>query len=229
MPDLQPQPNNTNMKSTSIIAAVSLAAFTSAGAQTFVLDSPVVITSSIRTQDADETTTRKDTTVVVKSLDQRRFNNRQIISRMIERALLTGSAEEWKLAYLSDETGKGGIYAKKSGATPVAVPADLLTLPVFGPSVTTGRETTGPNGGTYVGTTEISSATITVDGIPAAGLATNGIRTITASIKGITYQLETVSTTMTFSGGIDGTPSDSILDGLIVIGSAKVSELKKLP
>lgn len=217
------------MKSTSIIAAISLAALTSAGAQTFVLDSPVIVTSSIRTQGDDETTTKKGTTIIVKSLDHRRFNNRQIVARMIERELLTGSPEDWKLAYLSDETGKGGIYAKKSGTTPVAVPADLLTLPAFGPSITTGRETTGPNGSTYVGTTEISSATISVDGIPATGLATNGIRTITATIKGTTYQLETVSTTMTFTGGIDGTPSDSILDGVIVIGSAKVSELKELP
>lgn len=217
------------MKLNTILAAVSLAVIPCAGAQTFVLESPVFITSTIRTQGADETTTISGSTVTVKSIEKRPFNNPHIIKRMMERALLTGIAEDWKLTYLSDETGKGGFYARKSNARPVAVPADLISAPAFGPSIMTGSETTGPQGTNYVGTTEISAATISVDGIPASGLSTNGIRTITATIEGVTYQLETVSAIMNFTGGMEGTPSDSILRGVITMGSAKVSTLKTLP
>ena len=217
------------MKTTSVIAAMAMAIVTSAGAQTFVLDSPVIVKSKILTQGADEIVTRRDTSILVKSIDGRAFTNRQILERMIELGLLSGSASEWKLAYLSNETGVGGLYAKKTDATPVPVPADLLTLPAFGPSIVTGRETTGPKGATYVGTTEIASATISVDGIPASGHATNGIRTITATIDGVKYQLETVTTTMKFTGGSDGETSDSLVDGTIIIGKAEVSDLSELP
>lgn len=217
------------MKTTSAITAIALAFIASAGAQTFVLDSPVIIQSRILTQGPDETVTRRGNTVLVKSTERRLFGNLQILERMIELGLLSGSASQWKLVYLSDETGAGGLYAKQSGTTPVAVPAELLTLPVFGPSIMTGRETTGPNGVTYVGITEIAAASISVDGIPAAGHATNGIRTVTTTLDGVRYQLETVTTSMTFTGGSEDTPSDRLVDGSIAIGKAELSELDELP
>ncbi len=217
------------MKTKFIVAAMSIAALATSGAQTFVLDSPVLLTSAIRTQGADTTVTKNGVTVVTKRLKKQRFNNVEILTAMLDRSLITGSTGDWSLAYLSNESGVGGIYAKKAGVTPVAVPSDLLTLPVFGPSVTTGHETTGPKGYSFLGTTEIASSTITVDGIPASGIATNGIRTINATIKGTLYQLDTVSTTMTFTGGMKGDDGDSILDGIIVIGKANVSKLTTLP
>jgi hypothetical protein len=225
--------------STSIIAALLMAVCSSALAQTFVLDSPVTITSTFRSQGPDVTTTKKGVTIVTKTIETQRFNNAEIINIMIDRSLLSGGVADWSLVYLSNESGEGGIYAKKADLLPVFVPGDLVTLPSFGASITTGATATGPNrathsGTVYTGTTDIAHATILVDNIPASGIATNGIRTITATLKGILYKIDTVSTTMTFTAGIqgasiEGTPSDSILTGTIVIGNAKVSTLEKLP
>jgi hypothetical protein len=217
-----------------IATAVLLATLGSARAQSYVLESPVILASSIITQGTDAVThSPRLATTVTKRLVTTPFTNREVLAIMLERALITGSSSEWTLVYLQDDQAAGGAYARKKASptdpAPVAVPADLLTLPAFGPSVIRGKEVTTQGGATFAGTTELALATCTVNGVPVSGLATNGIRTWTATIQGTAYQLDTVSTTLAFHGGQDGDPSDRLVTGRIVIGSAKLSPLPTLP
>lgn len=219
-----------------VIATLSsLASLVSAQAQTYVLESPIAVAASIMTQGSD-TVTRSSArgTVTTKRLITTPFTNREVLGAMLSRGLITGSASDWILVYLEDEAGQGGAYARKKQPailpTPVAVPADLLTLPVFGPSLSRGTHIASTHGMmTFQGATDVALATCTISGIPASGLANNGLRTLVATLQGVTYQLDTVTTTLAFEGGIDEDPSDRLIKGMIVVGSARLSPLPALP
>ena len=221
------------MKTYSIIAiTLSLIGLGSSTvrAQNFVLESKVALISTVSTQGAEITTTARNGTVVKRlQLAVKPFTNREVLEEMLARGLIGSSSSGWTLVYLSDATGAGGIYASKTGVVPVAVPANLVTLPVFGQNLQTGTETTNPNGNTVVGTTEIATATATVHGQPVSGLATSGVRTATVTVKGSPYQVDEVSTTMSFTGGGAGSTGTEIERGTIVIGSATVTSLTTLP
>ncbi|MCW0220032.1 MAG: hypothetical protein OJI67_17030 [Prosthecobacter sp.] len=201
-----------------------------AQAQNYVLESKVAVLSTVTTQGTEKVTTAKNGTEVKRlKVEVKPFTNREILAEMLTRELIGDSASGWTLVYLVDANEEGGLYAKKSGVIPVAVPTDLVTLPVFGVSLQTGTETTKPGGGSFVGLTEIALATANVKGLPVSGLATNGIRTLTAKIEGNTYQIDTVSTTLRFTGGGETGEGVEILKGSIAVGSAKVSTLVELP
>ena len=188
------------MKTASILSiALGLLAFSgsTARAQNYVLESKVALVGSITTQGAETTTTLNNGTVVKRlHADVKPFTNTQVLAEMETRGLIGSSTSGWGLVYLSDSAGTGGIYASKSGVLPVAVPADLVTLPVYGSSLATGTETTNPNGNTFVGNTEIALATATVHGQPVSGVAANGVRTLAVTVKGVSYQVNEVSGTM---------------------------------
>lgn len=200
-----------------------------ASAQTSVLESPVVLTSTVLTQGTD--TVKKTlfgVTITTKNIKSTPFTNREVLAEMLKRSLITGtSTTGWSLVYLLDDAGNGGIYARKTAVTPVAVPADLLTLPVFGPSIKGGTSVTTTFGVSASGSSEIAFAAATVNGIPVSGLATNGKHTITLKNSGKT--IDAVTTAMTFDGGVDGTPSARLAKGVLAVGSAKVSTLTALP
>jgi hypothetical protein len=215
---------------TAWIAAAALAV--AAHAQTYVLQSPVIITGSILTQGPDNTVSlqgNRGTVIRTKSIARAPFSNRQILDTMIERKLIEGNALDWRLVYLTDETGAGGAYATKNVGTPVAVPADLLTLPVFGASLLRGTEVKTASGNTFVGQTELAVATATVKGVNVSGLATNGIRTLNITIGGVAYQIDSVRTSLSFQGGVKGNVSDMIVTGFLTIGEPVVTKLTELP
>jgi hypothetical protein len=219
---------------TSSILAVALIPITlggvSAHAQTYVLESKVGLVGTVSTQGTQVTATSRNGTQVKRlQVVVTPFSNREVLTEMQTRGLIGTSTSGWSLVYLADASGAGGIYASKSAAIPVAVPADLLTVPVFGQALQTGTETTNPNGNTFVGVTEIALATATVHGQPVSGLARNAVRTATVTVQGAPYRLDTVSTTISFTGGGTGSKGIEIVRGTIRIGSAKVSTLTKLP
>lgn len=225
------------MKSLPILSAallLSLAAAGSSSAQTFVTESRILLTSTIYTQASDSITrTRDGGTLTTRRLVETPFTNRQVLEAMISRGLLAGVTSDWSLVYLQDESGAGGPYAKSKttgdGApAPVAVPSDLLTLPSFLASATRGTELTNARG-TFVGETEIAYAECAIDGIPATGMASNGIRTLTLNIDGTGVQIDTVTTTMGLHGGEEGDPSDRLLKGVLTIGKATLSNVDTLP
>lgn len=219
-----------------VATLLSLASLvSSAQAQSYVLESPIAVAAGIMTQGTDSVTrTSTRGTMTTKRLVTTPFTNREILATMLSRGLITGLASDWILVYLEDEAGQGGAYARKKQPAilpaPVAVPADLLTLPVFGPSLSRGTQIAATQGMmSYQGATELALATCTIKGIPASGLASNGLRTLVATIQGVTYQLDTVSTTLAFEGGIDEEPTDRLVKGTIAIGNAKLSPLPALP
>ncbi len=223
------------MKASTVIAlaisALSLGSL-AASAQTYVLESKVALAATVTTQGTTVTTTGpKGTQVDRLKVDVKPFTNKEVLSAMQARGLIGNSTSGWTLVYLSDNNAAGGIYASKSGVlpAPVAVPSDLITLPAFGQSLKTGTETKGANGSTFVGNTEVALATATVHGQAVAGLATNGVRTATLTVRGVPYQVDTVSTAISFTGGGTGANGTEIIRGTLGIGSAKVSTLTALP
>lgn len=214
-------------------AAVALAMFNSmARAQTSsVIESPVLLTATILTQGADTTKqTFYGVTLTTKNIKSTPFTNREVLAEMLKRSLLTASTTTsgWSLVCLKADDGTSGLYAKKAATTPVAVPADLLTLPVFGPSIKGGTSVSTAFGASVTGTSEIATATATVSGIAVAGLATNGKHFITLPAS-VGKTIETITSAMTFNGGVDGTPSPRLVKGTLAIGSAKISALSSLP
>ncbi len=203
----------------------------SAQAQNYVLESQVVLTGTVLTQgpDASVTTVKGGTTITTNRIINTSFTNREVIAAMISRSLIAGPSSGWGLASLVDATGKGGLYAEKSGAQPVAVPADLLTLPVFGPAVYGGMTVTAPVGGDFSRTSSIAFATTSVNGIPASGLANNASTTSSFTIQGQARDLTTVTTTLNFTGGTTGIGGSRLVKGVVTIGSAKPSTLAALP
>lgn len=222
-----------HMKTLSILSlalGLAAAASPSVQAQTYVLESKIALVSTITTQGTEVTTTARNGTEVTRlKVDIKPWTNREVLAEMLARGLIGTSTSGWSLVYLSDASGAGGAYASKSGVVPVAVPADLLTLPSFAQSLHVGTETKNPNGNTYVGATEIALATATMRGLPVSGLATNGIRTATFTVQGSTYLIDTVSGVLSFTGGGTGANGVEILRGTLGIGSAKVSTLTSLP
>ena len=203
----------------------------SAQAQNYVLESQVVLTGTVLTQgpDASVTTVQGGTTITTNRVINTSFTNREVIAAMLARSLMAGPSSGWGLVSLADASGRGGIYAEKSGAQPVAVPADLLTLPIFGPAVYGGMTVTAPVGGDFSRTSSIAFATVTVDGIAASGLANNTQATSSFTMEGRAQDVNTVTTTMNFAGGTTGTGGSRLVKGVITIGSAKLSALTALP
>lgn len=219
------------MKKSSILAiAFSILCLGSAQAQNYVLESKVALLGTITTQGTEVTTTARNGTEVKRlQVVVKPFTNREILATMQTRGLIGASTSGWTLVYLEDASANGGIYATKSGVLPVAVPADLLTLPVYSHSLQTGTETKNPNGTTFVGVTEIALATASVHGQPVSGLASNGVRTLSVVIQGTPFLIDTVTSMMNFTGGGTGTAGTEIVKGSIAVGSAKVSTLTTLP
>lgn len=225
------------MKAVSTLALATLLSIAGPGsglAQTYVLESPIAVAASIMTQ-GTETATRNMTrgTVMTMRFATTPFTNRDVLAAMLTRGLITGAASDWTLLYLEDDAGQGGAYARKKQAVlpsdPVPVPTDLLTLPVFGPSISRGAGVVIPGGTTVQSAGEMAYATCTINGIPVSGLASSGVRTLNPTIQGTAYQLDTVTTMLAFTGGIDGEPSDRLIKGSIVVGSAKLSPHPMLP
>lgn len=201
-----------------------------AQAQNYVLESSVAVLGTVTNQGTEKVTTGPRNTQVKRlQVSVKPWTNREIIADMNTRGLLGGTTSGWSLAYLQDANAQGGIYARKSGLVPVAVPADLVTLPAYSVTLRTGTETTNPNGSTFVGVTEIAVAAATVRGLTVNGLATNGVRTLTVPSGGSTYLVDTVSSVMNFTGGGAGATGSEIVKGSIAVGAAKVSTLSSLP
>lgn len=202
-----------------------------ASAQNTVLESNVVLTSTILTQGTDTVKrTVFGVTITTRNIKSTPFNNRSILTEMLTRGLLsTTSVSGWSLVVLKDDQGASGLYAKKSSAAYVAVPADLLTLPTFGPAINGGTTIETSFGVSATGTSAIAFANAVVNGIPVSGLATNGIHTV--KVKNTDTSIEAVTTAMTFDGGVDGnaTPNPRLAKGVLAIGSAKISTLVGLP
>ncbi len=218
---------------TSSIFAVLLSVFTLgsslAQAQNYVLESSIAVLGTVTTQGTEKTTAGPRGTEIKRlQVVVNPWTNRDILAEMNTRGLLGGSTSGWSLVYLQDATEKGGIYARKTGVVPVAVPADLVTLPTYSAALQTGTETKGSLG-TFVGITEIAVAEATVRGLIVRGLATNGVRTLTVTVQGQNYLVDTVSSVMQFAGGGAGTTGTEILKGSIAVGSAKVSTITTLP
>lgn len=220
------------MKTTSMFAVIfSIFTLNStlAQAQNYVLESSIAVLGTVTTQGTEQITAGprgteiKRLQVVVKP-----WTNREILAEMNTRGLLGGSTSGWSLVYLQDAAEQGGIYARKSGGVPVAVPPNLVTLPTYSAALQTGTETTGSLG-TFVGITEIAVAQATVRGVTVSGLATNGVRTLTVTAQGQSYLVDTISSVMPFAGGGAGTSGTEILKGSITVGSAKVSTITTLP
>jgi hypothetical protein len=217
-----------------IAASILAGLAVSSHAQTFLLESPVIVETAILTQGAESTTPLPGGGSVTRTrIAKSPFTNREILNAMLERGLITGVSGDWKLVYLQDQQSQGGVYAKKKTAdspsvAPVLVPGDLLSLPAFGPSVNRGTQVT-TGGGTFVGNTELAIATCSVRGIATSGLATNGVRTLTFNVEGTTYQVDTVSAAIQLTGGSDDTPSDQLVRGRLLIGKSKLSTTTALP
>lgn len=221
------------MKTSSILAvAFSVITLGSslAQAQNYVLESSVAVLGTVTTQGTEKITTGPRGTEVKRlQVMVKPWTNREILTEMNTRGLLGGSTSGWSLVYLQDASAQGGIYARKSGVVPVAVPLDLVTLPTYSVTLQTGTETKNPNGSTFVGLTEIAVAEASVRGLTVNGLATNGVRTLTVAAQGQTYLVDTVSSLMSFTGGGAGTNGTEILKGSIAVGTAKVSAITTLP
>jgi hypothetical protein len=211
-------------------ASLLLFAATTLRAQSFVTESPVTLTGTVLTQGTDNISRSSlGVSVTVKKIVSTPFSNREVLNNLLARDLITGSTSGWSLVYLSDST-HAGIFAKKNGAAPVAVPADLLTLPVFGAALDTGIEVKGPNGSALSGAGQVALATCTVDNLPVSGFATNGTYVLTATIDGKSVAGMGTVTTLNFTGGVsDDVNGDKLIKGVLVIGKGKVSGLAALP
>ena len=215
-----------------VVALLLFGLLASAKAQNYVLESQVFLTGTVLTQgpDASVTTVRGGTTITSNRIISTSFTNREVLAAMISRSLIAGPSAGWSLVYLVDAGGNGGPYAQKSGLEAVAVPADLLTLPVFGAKVSGGMTVTAPVGGNFTRNSSTAFATTSVDGIPASGLANNTSSTATITVQGQTHEIDAVTTTMNFAGGVtDNGGSSRLVKGVIAIGSAKLSTLTVLP
>jgi hypothetical protein len=211
--------------------ALAMLSGTAHAQTTSVIESPVLLTATVLTQGTDTTKqTFYGVTLTTKNIKSTPYTNREVLAEMLKRSLLTGSTTTsgWALVCLKADDGTSGLYAKKAATTPVAVPADLLTLPVFGPSIKGGTSISTTFGASASGTSEIATATASVNGIPVSGLATNGKHVITLPAS-VGKTIDTVTSAMTFNGGVDGTPSPRLVKGTLAIGSAKVSALTSLP
>lgn len=209
------------------IIAVSLGG--AAHAQTSVVESPVVLTATILTQGPESSKVGLfGVTLTTKNIKATPYTNREVLADMLARSLLTGSTTVtgWSLSMLKNEAGAGGLYARKVGFSPVPVPADLLTLPSFGPSIKGGTTVTTPFGVSANGTSEIATATASVKGVPVSGLSTNGKHIVTLSAS---KTIEVVTCAMTFTGGVEGTPSARLVKGVLAIGKAKATTVSSLP
>lgn len=229
-----PKPNPSRSMKTASILTLAIGILTlglsQAQAQNYVLESSIAVLGTVTTQGAEKITTGPRNTQVKRlQVSVKPWTNREIIAEMNTRGLLGGSTSSWTLVYLQDASEQGGIYARKAGVVPVAVPQDLVTLPVYSALLKTGTETTGPGGSTFVGVTEIAVADATVRGFTVNGLATNGVRTLTVVAQGSTYLVDTVSSVMNFTGGGVGVAGTEIVKGSIAVGAAKVSTLTSLP
>lgn len=219
------------MKTLSLLAA-SLFLITSSAlrAQSFVTESPVTITGTVLTQGSDNISRSVlGVSVTVKKVVSTPFTNREVLNNLLARDLITGSISGWSLVFLSDDT-RAGIFARKAGTSPVAVPADLLTLPAFGAALDTGIEVKGPNGSALSGAGQVALATCSVNNIPVSGFATNGTYVLTATINGKNVAGTGTVTTLNFTGGhVDDANGDTLVKGVFVIGKGKVSSLASLP
>lgn len=213
------------------VLLVLLVVHPSAHAQDYVLESRVTLTASVLTQgpDASVTTVKGGTTITTKRIITSPFNNHEVLAAMAQGGLIAGSLHDWNLFYLADSKGTKGVYARKAGGDPVPVPVSLLTLPVFGPKVSGGMTVAGPKGSSFNGINEVSYSTASVNGVPATGLASNSVQTITFTRNGISKEADVVSTTMTFAGGASDANGDRLVKGVIVVGSATLSTLTSLP
>jgi hypothetical protein len=198
-----------------------------AQAETLVLESPVTLTGTLLTQGPDIIKqTVWGVTVTTKNIKPTPFTNREILTELLARGLISQSITGWKLVYLATDAGEGGLYAKKADTAPVEVPADLLTLPAFGPSIKGSTEVAGPAGVSATGTHTIALATCQVKGIPVSGLASNNVQTV--AIKADSQKVNAVITTYTFNGSTDR-PFTQLIKGVFAIGTAKISGLAGLP
>lgn len=220
------------MKSSFIFAVafgILALGFSQARAQNYILESNIAVLGTVTTQGTAKITTGPRGTQVKRlQVGIKPWTNREILAEMNTRSLLGGSTSGWSLVYLQSASDQGGIYARKSGFVPVAVPQDLVTLPTYSVTLQTGTETIGANG-TFVGVTEIAVAEASVRGLTVNGLASNGVRTLTVTAQGQTYLVDTVSSVMNFSGGGTGINGTELVKGSIAVGTAKVSTITTLP
>ncbi len=222
------------MKCPASLVAVALLIIAMPGlvkAQSYVLESQIVVTGSVLTQgpDASVSTIHGGTTITTNRVVNTSFTNREIISAMLTRKLIPSPVTGWNLVYLVDGTGTGGPYAQKTGQTAVAVPADLLTLPVFGPKVSGGMTVTAPSGGSFVSSNVTALATASISNVPACGLATSVSSTATITVDGKSRDINTLNTTLNFVGGTSDASGSRLVKGVLTVGSAKLSTLTTLP
>ncbi len=192
-------------------------------AQTVVTESPAILTATVLTQGTDNVTrTFLGVTVTIKKIVSKPFTNRDVIAAMVSRGLLDGTAAGWVLVQVSDDTG-AALFAKKTGQTHVAVPADLLTPVTFAHALNTGVEVVGPNGSALSGAGQIALGSATVAGVPVSGISTNGTYVVNATVAGKTIAGKGTITTLNFTGGTGDDTSATIVKGVLVIGKGKAT------
>jgi hypothetical protein len=203
------------LKSTSLSLAIMLASALAYGQDVTSTESPVLLNATIVTQGAATTRTGPGGSSVTSTMVHKPFGNREIVAAMVERELIAAPPQGWLLVCV--KTGDTSvIQAKKTGATSVNVPADLLTLPVQQVILTGGTQVTGPRG-TIDTTTKLGDAAAVVAGVEVSGLAGSTNYALTSP----TGQL--VSGTvmaLPFSGG--AAEPARIVRGSLTIGRGKI-------
>ena len=210
-----------SMKFSLLVAACLLLGWltSSALADGFVSESPVTLNATILTQGADAslTTVQSGTTITTKKIVATTFGNHEILSAMLTNNLIAAPIQGWSLVLRVDTAGNAGLFASKHGAAPVLVPAEWLSMPDFGPRVSGGITVTGKDGKAFGGLSETAFATLSVNGVPASGLATSLPENPQAKHPASSGTGKTV---LTFAGGMENEAGSQIVKGTLEFSSA---------
>ena len=211
----------------SILLVLVLAAMTlpSLG-QEYVSESAVTLNATILIQGADAsvTTVEGGTTITTKKVVSVPYTNRDLLTEMETARLISSPLQGWNLVLRVDSTGVGGLYVRKLGSEPVAVPAELLTLPEFGARVAGGITVRGAEGTSFGGLSETAFATLSVRGIPASGLASSTMANTDPSRGPVSTS---GMTALTFAGGVEDAGGSRLVSGSLEISSDKSTPATK--
>ena len=186
-----------------------------ARAQSYVAESAVTLNATVLSQgpDASVTTVQSGTTITTKKVVATPLTNHEVLSAMVASNLIPAPLQGWNIVLRVDAEGNAGLFARKLAQLPVAVPADLLTLPNLGPRVAGGITVTAKDGTNHGGLSETAFATITAGGVPASGLATT---TPSHHGKG-TPSPDAGKTVLNFAGGVTVDGASRLVRGTLEI------------
>ncbi len=195
-------------------------------AQEYVSESPVTLNATILIQGADAsvTTVEGGTTITTKRVVSIPYTNRDLLADMEAAKLVMAPLQGWSLVLRVDSMGVGGLYVRKLGSEPVAVPPELLTLPEFGARVAGGITVSGVEGKTFGGLSETAFATISVRGVPASGLASSTMGNTDPSRGEVSTSGMTI---LTFAGGTVDAGGSRLVKGSLEISSDKSAPVTK--